>query len=245
MKSYYFIKDGSQQGPFSLSELKNQDITRDTKVWFYGLEDWTKLSAIEELEELAWQPAREYDATNGRGIGFFLLILVAGTVIFISFLGEPDDKQNKDKTAPQTSSANAIYDVEEDFEMYLSKFYRDARYLGIYPPQAETTIIKFAKLDQQESTAHIHGVAMGMNDDNRIEIYINPSAWANFNKPMRYVVMYHELAHDILNLEHQQSDDQNTEKLLMYPDLADYRSFTMDQFIESYQTAFASHALTK
>ena len=245
MKSYYFIKDGSQQGPFSLSELKNQDITRDTEVWFYGLEDWTKLSAIEELEELAWQPAREYDATNGRGIGFFLLILVAGTVIFISFLGEPDDKQNKDKTAPQTSSANAIYDVEEDFEMYLSKFYRDARYLGIYPPKAETTIVKFTKLDQQEATAHIHGVAMGMNDDNRIEIYINPSAWDNFNKPMRYVVMYHELAHDILNLEHQQSDDQNTEKLLMYPDLADYRSFTMDQFIASYQTAFASHALTK
>ena len=76
-----------------------------------------------------------------------------------------------------------------------------------------------------------------MNDDDRIEIYINPSTWESFNKPMRYYLMYHELSHDVLNvddLEHLQINEGK----LMYPSIATYESKTMDDFIESSHELF-------
>ena len=85
--------------------------------------------------------------------------------------------------------------------MYVQKFYRDLEFFGIYPKKPALQIIKFAKLDQLDNTTHIHGLSYGSGDDDKIEIYINPSTWKSFNKPMRYFLMYHELAHDVLNLD--------------------------------------------
>ena len=120
--------------------------------------------------------------------------------------------------------------------MYVDKFYRDVGVYGIFPKKPKTTIIRFAKLDQLHNTTHIHGLSYGINDDDRIEIYINPSTWKSFNKPMRYFLMYHELAHDILNVDDLNEKNINEGKL-MYPAIAVYENKDMDDFIES------SHAL--
>jgi hypothetical protein len=49
----YFYNDGKEKfGPFTLDELKEQNLSRDTKVWFYGLNNWEPLSDIEELSSL-------------------------------------------------------------------------------------------------------------------------------------------------------------------------------------------------
>ena len=45
-------------------------------------------------------------------------------------------------------------------------------------------------------------LAMGLKDDNRIEILIDPEKWKNSSSPKRWYILYHELGHDILNLEH-------------------------------------------
>ena len=76
-----------------------------------------------------------------------------------------------------------------------------------------------------------------MNDDDKIEIYINPSTWDNFNKPMRYYLIYHELSHDVLNVEDMEDLPMNEGKL-MFPAIATYESKTMDDFIESSHTLF-------
>jgi len=49
---------------------------------------------------------------------------------------------------------------------------------------------------------------------------------------MRYYFIYHELAHDVLNLD-DLSDSPENEGKLMYPAIASYESKTMDNFIES------------
>ena len=103
---------------------------------------------------------------------------------------------------------------------------------GIFPKKSKTTIIKFAKLDQLTNATHIHGLSYGMNDDDRIEIYINPSTWESFNKPMRYYLMYHELSHDVLNVDDLSNLTVNEGKL-MFPEIASYEAKTMDDFIES------------
>ena len=49
----YFIHDGNErQGPFTVDELKQKSIRRDTPVWKKGLTDWTRAGDIAELKSL-------------------------------------------------------------------------------------------------------------------------------------------------------------------------------------------------
>lgn len=130
----------------------------------------------------------------------------------------------------------SAYDADEDFSFYVDKFYRDIELYGIYPVRPDTVIIKFADLDKMKATTHIHGISYGSNDDSRIEIYVNPSTWKDFKKPMRYFLMYHELCHDVLNLDDLEAVPANEGKL-MYPAISSFEMKNMDDFIE------ASHAL--
>ena len=50
MEEYYFSDGESQFGPFTLDELKNQKITKDTLIWYEGIDDWTKANEIEKLK---------------------------------------------------------------------------------------------------------------------------------------------------------------------------------------------------
>ena len=71
--------------------------------------------------------------------------------------------------------------------------------------------------------------------------YINPSSWQQFSKPMRYFLMYHELAHDVLNLDDLDNIAINEGKL-MYPEISSYEKKNMDDFIESFHTLFEEHS---
>ena len=55
-KKYYFVKDGLQLGPFSSQEITNfiqlHEFTKDTLVWYNGLDDWKIASQVEDLKKL-------------------------------------------------------------------------------------------------------------------------------------------------------------------------------------------------
>ena len=52
MKQYYIFVNDEQVGPLILEELKDKKISRETKVWFEGLEDWKNAGEIEELKTI-------------------------------------------------------------------------------------------------------------------------------------------------------------------------------------------------
>ena len=52
MKQYYIFINEEQLGPFGIDELKTKKISRETKVWFEGLEDWKKAEEIEDLKTI-------------------------------------------------------------------------------------------------------------------------------------------------------------------------------------------------
>ena len=52
MKSYYYHNGQDKVGPLSLEDLKKQNITRDTYVWYEGLTDWKRAGDIPELQAL-------------------------------------------------------------------------------------------------------------------------------------------------------------------------------------------------
>jgi hypothetical protein len=229
-----------------------------------GLENWTELYHIGELEDLTSvippdltkpTPILNNNLKSNRFdyketisslivnlktyhkrkwlIGIVLSIIVAFIILGLFH------KQSEDKIYKEIA-ANS-YVTNEKFEIYIDKFYRDIGFYGIFPKKPRITIIKFSKLDQLDNTTHIHGLSFGIKDDNRIEIYINPSSWKKFTKPMRYYLMYHELAHDVLNVDDLEKKLSNEGKL-MYPEISSYEKKNMDNFIESYHTLFKEEA---
>lgn len=263
MSKYFYLDGVKKCGPFTKDELKGQQLSRGTKVWCYGMDSWTNLSDVPELIELTtsippdikqnYIIVKENDVTavtsrvkqnrissmkalpnNGK------LLIGIIVVLFISFLVYSSIRNQSDVNLYKEIVKNS-YDSDENFEMYVEKFYRDLQYFGIYPKKPKTTIIKLSKLDQLDNTTHIHGLSFGGNDDDKIEIYINPSTWKSFNKPMRYFLMYHELAHDILNVDDLEATSNN-EGRLMYPEISSFEKKNMDDFIESTHALFEQYA---
>lgn len=177
-------------------------------------------------------------------IAVIIISLFAYLVIYNQTGGTYSEIHNQSEENQYNIIAKHSYDSDEDFEMYVKKFYRDLESYGIYRKKPKVQIIKFSKLDQLENTTHIHGLSLGIGDDDRIEIYINPSSWDQFNKPMRYFLMYHELAHDVLNLDDLEPKSWNEGKL-MYPAISRYENKNMDDFIESTHALFEELTVNK
>lgn len=50
MTTHYHYSDGQNQfGPFNIDELKTKKISKDTLIWYEGLDNWTKAGDIPEL----------------------------------------------------------------------------------------------------------------------------------------------------------------------------------------------------
>ena len=237
----YFYTDGKEKyGPYSIEELRSQPISRTTKVWCYGMDQWTELFQVAELSnvlnsippELNTQPSKEIKKSSA----FSKWVIAIIVIVIILLLGYVVIQNQSEVNQYNEIVANS-YDSDEDFDMYVQKFYRDLEFYGIFPKKPKVQIVKFSKLDQIDNTTHIHGLSFGRGDDDRIEIYINPSTWKEFNKPKRYFLMYHELAHDVLNLDDLEFKSWNEGKL-MYPAISSYENKNMDDFIESAHALF-------
>lgn len=53
MEKYYFlIQNGQQSGPFTFEQLKSMPLSRETKIWYQGLDGWKSIGELPELAEL-------------------------------------------------------------------------------------------------------------------------------------------------------------------------------------------------
>ena len=49
MKKYFYSDGKEKHGPLNLDELKQEDISKETLIWFEGLEDWMPAGDLEEM----------------------------------------------------------------------------------------------------------------------------------------------------------------------------------------------------
>lgn len=60
MKQWYYVESGEQRGPLATAEisrlLEHQQLAPDTPVWTEGMEDWTEIRRIPELEVSPYTP---------------------------------------------------------------------------------------------------------------------------------------------------------------------------------------------
>lgn len=52
MKKYFYTDGTNKYGPYTLEELKGFRITKQTKVWFSELNDWTPAGDVSELQSI-------------------------------------------------------------------------------------------------------------------------------------------------------------------------------------------------
>lgn len=52
MKIYFIHQEGQQLGPFSIEELKQEKISRNTPVWCEGMDGWESAITVEDLKML-------------------------------------------------------------------------------------------------------------------------------------------------------------------------------------------------
>ena len=237
MRKYFYIKNGEKIGPLSEIELLKEPIKSDTKIWYFGLKDWTEFSNIYDLNNS--RPPIPINTNNNTFSNprKWLFSILGLTLIIVSLyfylIGNKEEKIYNEVVANSISA-------EEDSSFYLDNFYRDLEFYGIYPQKPKEIIIKLSNIDQIGQTSHIHALCYGINNDEIIEIYINKNSWNSFNKPLRYLLMYHELSHDVLNLEDLEATPNNEGKL-MYSEISRYENYTMDDFIESFHLEFENY----
>lgn len=49
MKKYFYSNDNQKNGPYTFEEIKNENIKKETLMWYEGLEEWTKASDLNEM----------------------------------------------------------------------------------------------------------------------------------------------------------------------------------------------------
>lgn len=252
MRKYFYIENSQVKGPVSKDELDLMDLSPDTFIWYYGLERWTSIKDTGDFKKSQIVPPplpAEKKIGEGKPIRkkktlhiskkTILRTLVAlAAIVFVALCILTPSREER----LHLRIAESAYDVPEvDFDFYVDKYYRDLEYFGIIPVRPKSVIIKFADLDKMVDTKETEGICYGINQDDKIEIYINPSSWEKFTKPMKYWLMYHELSHDILNVDDLPDTEENKGKL-MYPYGSKYFTMdtgtvmTMDYFIEHFHS---------
>ena len=132
----------------------------------------------------------------------------------------------------------------ENFDIYVDKFYRELELSGIYPVRPSDISIKLKDLGEDKNTTHLHGYSLGYKNDDKIEIVINRRTWETSNKALKHYLVFHELAHDVLNLD-DLSPNRSNEGMIMYPAISKYEGLKMDDFIVNLHTLIENHSLNK
>jgi len=164
-----------------------------------------------------------------------------GLALVVMALALISSCNSRDSSSDPAYIKEAIKETTRDFpeaEFYVDKFYRDLAAFGIKPLRPSISIVKLANLDQVEGLTHSYGISLGAADDSRIEIYINERTWYNMSRSQRYFIMYHELAHDVLNLK-DIYEGSMSEVGLMYGKIDLHNHLYMDDFIDAFKLTFS------
>ncbi len=52
MKQYFIHNGRSESGPFNFEQLKQMHISKESLVWYEGLQKWVKATTVSELQEI-------------------------------------------------------------------------------------------------------------------------------------------------------------------------------------------------
>lgn len=97
------------------------------------------------------------------------------------------------------------YRIDDEFSL------KQIQFIEKFPDQFDARQI-ILDIDDELELNDLVGISFGMDNDDIIDIYIDNSFWETSEEMVRKRLIYHELGHDVLNLDH--SEDPNN---FMFP----------------------------
>ena len=153
MKKYFYSNEQGEQGPVTLEELKQKDITTKTLIWHEGLDDWKEAESIDELKEIfELGPGRidtkgevndlttpsdfnENKSKLPNAPKKYLWLILIPTILILSFgigygIGffDQDDQYSLDEedetlTLFESEDSNKVFNAVPDVNIYSSNIY--------------------------------------------------------------------------------------------------------------------------
>jgi len=88
------------------------------------------------------------------------------------------------------------YDLTAMINFFIDDYERNVNQIS-FSINRDNIDAKFISLEENQLA-----VALGYNDDDNIIIRVDPVKWSKASQEKRWYILYHELGHDILNLDH-------------------------------------------
>ena len=224
-----FIKDAYLEN-YNLVETSFQTNEKELSLQEYDIFEKLHLSpkdaSGEDIYLLFGETSSTVRLNNGR----------IGTYYHLYYkLAYDPGKLAQQQTAGKKKSLNSLRftingedlrDINEyDLEKMVSFFLEDCKKNNIKVPDINSLKARFVPLEGSTLA-----LAYGGGDDSIINIEVDPKKWAESSSQKRWYVIYHELGHDVLNLDHGQGGK-------MMFNFAD-RDYTWDEFFEDKQYMF-------
>lgn len=113
------------------------------------------------------------------------------------------------KDTPLTNEFNGLNIIaDKELYPYIQRYFNMMDENGIEYNRSQPMMIVF----NYWVRGTILGIAHGMREDGYVNVHINKQAWAILTVEERIVVMFHELSHDVFNLEHGTIELMGTQK---------------------------------
>lgn len=170
------------------------------------------------------------DGTSGTA-GVFGINTTSGTlekVLYGMRLAEKLDSMMNENKLKNKFIINGK-DIREismyDLTSMVSIFLDDCSKFNIPMPDIKTLKATFEPLE-----GNTLALAFAMNNDDAIVIKVDPDNWQNASDTKKWYILYHELGHDILNLEH----GEGGKMMFNYAE----RDYTWEEFFEDKEYMF-------
>lgn len=117
---YFIFDNNEQQGPFTLSELEQKKIKRDTLIWFVGLSNWEKAENLTQFKHLftnirppqppTFSNLEQLEKENDSKIKpiyiILLIIILGGVLIYFNYFKGINDNYSYTTSNNQNQPPN-------------------------------------------------------------------------------------------------------------------------------------------
>lgn len=139
-KKFFLFENGTNQGPYTIDELKNKNITKSIHVWYEGLNDWTAAGDLPELKTLFTAtpppppklmpspppaPKSVQVNTNKSNALKYILYTLGAIVVFVLFIVIAISLKDRVFSTTETSSNNSSDNGLQDLQTGLANLEQD------------------------------------------------------------------------------------------------------------------------
>ena len=217
--TYEFVFDNDRSTYFKLDSNSVKNITSLDNELFLKFKKHKKVAVREKNYSInTYSYKRDYDKNLRKTVRYsgktryidtlnvnwdleakdYILDLTGFTAAINKYIGvEAPTMKNKNiyKVANGLANVNPF-----NLDKYIDKFILDAKTnhnIDLSYVNKGDKLILFKELEGETIAA-----AYKMNDDDNVLVLVDPENWYDANQSKRWYIIYHELGHDILNLEH-------------------------------------------